>query len=65
MQMLTGTVKPVYSDHLWAKLIMVSKERWSLKVKIHDRDHLGTYPSGLYREVVLLQGGIFRQVSLQ
>ena len=42
---------------------LVSIERLS-QVKIHDRNHLGTYPSGLYREVVLLQGGLFRQVPL-
>ena len=33
-------------------------------MKTHGCNHLGTCPSGLYREVVLIKGGPIRQVSL-
>ena len=60
-----GTVKPVYSDHLWAT------NKWSqqggglfTEVKINCTSTIGTQPSGLYREVVSGCRWFFRQVSL-
>ena len=43
----------------------VSIERWSLyKVKIHDRNYFGTYPSVLYGEVVSLDYTLLNHFEL-
>ncbi len=46
------------TTYCMCRLIVVSIERWS-QVEIHGCNHLGTCPSGLYREVVLIKGGLF------
>ncbi len=44
--------------------IVVFLEGGFIQVKVHGCSHFGTCPIGLYREVVLIKGGLIRQVSL-